>query len=162
MDLGLDLMEMDELADLAAAGALSTGRALPALTPETERRGEENDARAGGVIRFEVLVIPAKRDLLTPRFTPLTQLERRQRRQRSWVVSPAALRRASSPKPRGPPPDGSGVSEGALSSAVRRAVRRPRTLGRRQGAGSLSTRSRRGLRPQCGSWQQLSWNGCLW
>jgi hypothetical protein len=48
MDLGLDLMEMDELADLAAAGALSTGRALPALTPETERRGEERDARVGG------------------------------------------------------------------------------------------------------------------
>jgi hypothetical protein len=41
-------MEMDELADLAAAGALSTGRALPALTPETERRGEERDARVGG------------------------------------------------------------------------------------------------------------------
>jgi hypothetical protein len=48
MDLGLDLMDLDELADLAAAGALSTGRALPALTPETERRGEENDARVGG------------------------------------------------------------------------------------------------------------------
>ena len=48
MDLGLDLMDRDELADLAAAGALSTGRALPALTPETERRGEENDARVGG------------------------------------------------------------------------------------------------------------------
>ena len=31
MDLGLDLMDRDELADLAAAGALSTGRALPAL-----------------------------------------------------------------------------------------------------------------------------------
>ena len=47
MDLGLDLMDADELADLAAAGALSTGRALPALTPETERtftRGD--DARA--------------------------------------------------------------------------------------------------------------------
>ena len=48
MDLGLDLMDRDELADLAAAGALSTGRALPALTPETERRGEERDARVGG------------------------------------------------------------------------------------------------------------------
>lgn len=44
MDLGLDLMDADELADLAAAGALSTGRALPALTPETERGEREDDA----------------------------------------------------------------------------------------------------------------------
>lgn len=46
MDLGLDLMDADELADLAAAGALSTGRALPARTPETERGEREDDARA--------------------------------------------------------------------------------------------------------------------